>query len=452
MAEVSFTSPSVPVTHKMSVASRVAFQGNGPEERIYGLGEHRTGSVNMMPFFKDFAGSTVYSESKGADSMIPWYMSSRGYGFLWNLPSYGNLSITPTSITWCSAASRNVDFWVTTTPANVHSTSYASLLQQFVEVVGRAPVMPFYASGFIQSKNRYRSQEQLLKVAKGYKDRKLPISVIVIDFYHWVHWGDWSFDPACWPDPSAMVGQLEDMGVQLMVTFWPFQTKASKHWHQFSSNNLLATLTNGTLEPFDGSQFVYDPFNQAARNATFQAYQDGYGKFGIKTVWLDAAEPERPNKDTVGDFLFAAGTDSEVGSAWVQQHVRTFSEGLQSSGLRPEEFLLLPRHAWTGTWRHSAALWSGDIPSTFPELATQVRLHLAILHIFPLLLVRQVKVLQGVMMSGVALWTTDIGGYSGGDPADPEFQELIVRWFQFGAFCPLFRLHGARGGGPPADR
>ena len=84
MTEISFSSPSVPVTHQRSVASRVAFQGNGPHERIYGLGEHRTGTVNMMPFFKDFAGSTVYSESKGGDSMIPWYLSSRGYGFLWN--------------------------------------------------------------------------------------------------------------------------------------------------------------------------------------------------------------------------------------------------------------------------------------------------------------------------------------------------------------------------------
>ena len=433
--QLHFSPPSVPVTRKGSVASCIVFQGHGQQERIYGLGEHRTGRVNMMPFFKDFAQSTVYGASKGADSMIPWFMSSRGYGFLWNLPSYGNVSISPASATWCSSASLNVDFWITTTPAGTSTSFYPSLLHQFVSAVGHSPTMPGYATGFIQSKNRYRSQEQLLSVARGYRARHLPISVIVIDFYHWRHQGDWSFDPVCWPDPQAMVQELESLGIQVMVTFWPFQTPSSSHWQEFSSSGFLASLTNGSLAPFDwGDQYLYDPFNPAARKATFAGYQAGYGRFGMKTVWLDAAEPERPSADTVGSFLFSAGTDAEVGSAWVQQHVTTFSEGMAAQGFRPEDFLLLPRHAWTGSWRHSAALWSGDIPSTFPELEVQVR------------------VLQGVMLSGVALWTTDIGGYSGGDPDDPVFQELIVRWFQFGAFCPLFRLHGERKGGPPADQ
>merc|ERR1719220_1516990 len=205
-----------------------------------------------------------------------------------------------------------------------------------------------------------------------------------------------------------MVNRLADKGIKLMVTFWPFQTRSSDHWDEFSSMSYLAKTLNGSLTPFDGNQYVYDPFNPAARKATFDGYQAGYGRFNISTVWLDAAEPERPTEETVGQFLFSKGTDAEIGSAWVQQHTRTFAEGFAGQGLRPDEFFTLPRHAWTGSWRYAAGLWSGDIPSTFAELAIQVR------------------TLQGVMMSGVALWTTDIGGYSGGDPKDPIFQELIV--------------------------
>lgn len=113
-----------------------------------------------------------------------------------------------------------------------------------------------------------------------------------------------------------------------------------------------------------------------------------------------------------GTWKLQAGTDAEVGEAWVTQHARSFHDGFASVNISASDYFILPRHAWVGSWRYSAALWSGDIVSTFDELALQV------------------KVLQGVMMSGVALWTTDIGGYEGGNPSDPVFQELIVRWFQ----------------------
>ena len=110
----------------------------------------------------------------------------------------------------------------------------------------------------------------------------------------------------------------------------------------------------------------------------------------------------------VGNWRFAAGTDAEVGGAWVQQHTRMIADGMKTIGIEPEDYFILPRHAWAGTWSHSAALWSGDIVSTFDELKMQV------------------TTAQGTMMSGPVLWTTDIGGYHGGTPSNPEFQDLIV--------------------------
>ena len=264
-------------------------------------------------------------------------------------------------------------------------------------------------------------------------DRELPISVIVIDWQHWVHQGDWQFNPVCWPDPQGMVDELSTLGIETMVTFWPFQTTGSINWPEFSSSGYLVSNLNGTLEPYDGDQYLVDETNPEVRAAVFDKFWQGYGHLGIKTVWIDAAEPEHFGGASEGTWKMLAGTDAEVGEAWVQQHAKMLHDGFASKGIGAGDYFILPRSAWAGTWRYSAALWSGDIQSTFDELAIQI------------------KVLQGVMMSGPALWTTDIGGYWDGDSSNPVFQELIVRWFQFGAFSPLFRLHGHRAGGPPAN-
>lgn len=409
-----------------SVATAASFKSSAGE-KIYGLGEHRTGSLGRKPYEKIFVESQLYGKSHGSDASIPWYASSEGYGFVWNLPSYGSINITETSIEWTSDASLNYDIWITTTNSSTTTGSqYAELMHHYVDAVGHAARMPYYSTGFIQCKDRYRNQSQLMDVARGYVSRGLPISVIVIDWKHWVHQGDYSFNAACWPDPQAMVDELTTLGITLMVTFWPFQSKESQHWNEFQSKGFLVpriktpTAGNGALMSWDGGdQYLYDAFNPDARMAAFKAFQEGYGKYGIKTIWIDAAEPERFDEKDVGNWQFALGTDAEIGGAWIQQHTRMLAEGMKSIGIEPEDYFILPRHAWVGTWQHSAALWSGDIVSTFDELKMQV------------------TTAQGTMMSGPVLWTTDIGGYHGGTPSNPEFQDLIVRWFQFGAFCPV---------------
>jgi alpha-D-xyloside xylohydrolase len=184
---LSFGVPDVPVTRPGSVSTLVSFAGSAGE-KIYGLGEHRTGVVNQMPFAKRFADSQDYGQSHGSDVSIPFYSSSKGYGFLWNSPAYGSVAISEASISWASNASMGVDFWITTFPASFEAAQgispYAPILHQFVDAVGHASTMPFYSTGFIQCKDRYRSQEQLLAVARGYVERELPISTIVIDWHH----------------------------------------------------------------------------------------------------------------------------------------------------------------------------------------------------------------------------------------------------------------------------
>lgn len=441
---LAFAAPPASTPSAANLFSVVAtFAGHGADERVYGLGEHRSGKVNAMGSSHDFAASQDYAISRGGDVSMPWFFSSVGYGFIWNQPALGNVSISASAIEWAAAAAVGADFWITTVPAPGRLSqpasggppNYAALLAQYADAVGHAAVLPPYATGFIQCKNRYRNQSQLLAVAQGYKDRQLPIAAIVIDYFHWVNQGDWSFNPACWPDPQAMVNNLTANGIELMVTFWPFQTTGSQHWQEYKDKGYLVPATNGTLVAYDGNQYLYSPFMPEAQKATFQHFMEGYGRYGIKMVWLDAAEPEHNTRklDSSYDWQFAPNhTAAAVAQAWVRQHIETLADGFDAAGTH--DYFLLARSAWTGSWRRTAGLWSGDIESSFDELALQVR------------------VAQGVALSGVAFWTTDIGGYKDGNPDDPVFQELIVRWFGFGAFCPLFRLHGRRNGGPPADQ
>ena len=170
---------------------------------------------------------------------------------------------------------------------------------------------------------------------------------------------------------------------------------------------------------------LVDSTNPAAMAQTTEHWFEGYGKYGVRAVWMDEAEPDHAKMISGGQWRLHAGTDTEVIPAWVKYWSKGFAE--RFIDVHPDgEFFILSRNAWAGTSAHGTALWSGDIGSNWGELETAV------------------TVGQGVGMTGVPLWTTDIGGYSGGNPESASFQQMVVRWFQFGAFCPLFRLHGHR--------
>jgi alpha-D-xyloside xylohydrolase len=158
---LQFAAPNVPVTRNNSVSATVTFAGTAGE-KVYGLGEHRTGLVQQMPFSKRFADSQDYSISHGGDVSIPWYASSLGYGFVWNSPAYGTVDLSETALTWFANATLGVDMWITTTSADFDPSAgtspYAQLLSNYVDAVGHASTMPFYSTGFVQCKDRYRNQ------------------------------------------------------------------------------------------------------------------------------------------------------------------------------------------------------------------------------------------------------------------------------------------------------
>jgi alpha-D-xyloside xylohydrolase len=310
--------------------------------------------------------------------------------------------------------------------------SYAEILEHYTSVTGKAPSFPDWASGFWQCKLRYQTQDELLNVAREYKRRGLPLSVIVADFFHWTRMGDWKFDPACWPDPSAMVNELESMGVKLMVSIWPTVSPTSENYQVMTERGLLINneygvdaqhvfVDNGIHGPAYFS--YYDATNPDARRFIWDTIRKNYYAHGVKLFWLDNDEPD-VNPWHPENLRFFLGNGVEVASIYPLLHQKAFYEGLKSSG--ETEIVTLSRSAWAGSQRYGSVIWSGDIESSFESLQAQVRAGL------------------NIAMSGIPWWTTDIGGFHSGNIETDYFRELIVRWFQYGVFCPVFRLHGYR--------
>ena len=389
-----------------------------PGERLFGLGQHQHGLLDQK-------GAVVELVQRNSEVSIPFLVSSRGYGLLWNTPAVGRVELGVTGTRWVSDSARQIDYWIT-------AGAPADVLRHYADVTGHAPEFPEWAAGFWQSKLRYRSQEELLRVAREHRDRGLPLSVIVVDFFHWTHLGEWRFDPAEWPDPAAAVRELADLGVKLMVSVWPSVSPLSPLYPEMTDRGLFLASESGPPVHADwpdkgvagevGVSF-YDPFNPEARAFVWDQVKRNYYDHGVRVWWLDACEPEvKPG--TPANLLTHSGPGREVLNAYPLHNSKAFYEGMRAQG--ETGIITLNRSAWAGSQRYGAALWSGDIPATFESLAAQIRAGL------------------NVALSGIPWWTTDIGGFHGGDPDSPEYRELIVRWFQYGALCPLFRLHGYR--------
>lgn len=381
-------------------------------EKLYGMGQYQQPYLNLK-------GCTLELAHRNSQASVPFAVSSLGYGFLWNNPAIGSVVFGRNMTEWHAQSTKIMDYWITAgdTPAEI--------VEQYVKVTGTVPMMPDYAMGFWQSKLRYRTQEELLNIAREYKRRGLPIDVIVVDFFHWPHQGDWKFDKEYWPDPEAMIAELKEMGIELMVSIWPTVDRESENYEEMFSKGMLIRTNRGiraTMQ-FVNDTLFYDATNPEARSFVWNKVKKNYFDKGIKIFWLDEAEPEFHAYE-FDNYRYQLGSCLEIGNIYPVLYAKTFFDGLKSEGI--DNVINLIRCAWAGSQRYGALVWSGDIASSFESFRNQIACGL------------------NMGLAGIPWWTSDIGGFGGGNPKDPAFRELVCRWFQFGAFCPVFRLHGDR--------
>lgn len=385
---------------------------NDPKEKIFGMGQYQQR-------FMDLKGCILELAQRNSQVSVPFAVSSLGYGFLWNNPAVGKVAFGKNYTEWHAEATKQMDYWITAdeTPSQI--------LANYTGVTGRAPIMDSELLGLWQCKLRYRTQEEVLTVARKYKELGIPLDVIVIDFFHWIRQGDWGFDKEYWPDVKAMTDELHAMGTKVVVSVWPSVDKKSSHFAEMLDRGYLVRTEHGTNQTYDfnGDCLTFDATNPEARAYVWDICKKNYYDLGIDMFWLDNSEPDY-NVYDYSNYRYYLGPAIEVSNIYPQLYTRTFYENIQK--LKGEEVASLVRSAWAGSQKYATIVWSGDVPSTFESFRDQLSAGL------------------NMGLAGIPWWTTDIGGFMDGDGSKKEFVELLLRWYEFAVFSPVLRMHGDR--------
>jgi len=396
---------------------------NSPaDEGLFGLGQHQDGVINRK-------GSNRTLRNENKEITLPLLVSSKGYGVLWDNYSSSNFyggESNNTKYRYVSDAGDQVDYYF------FYGPSIDQVIAGYRTATGPAPLFPKWAYGLFQSKDKYSSSAELLAVKDGYRNNKIPLDAIVQDWDYWdpYVWGSHYMDETRYPDPAALVTQLHTANVHTMISIWPLYQTASQERKAGELDNFKALDAIKALYPTsDGkTHHFYDTFNQDARKLVYQQIYDRLiGKYGWDAIWADNTEPQAyPDPLNIDAADTALGKGAFYVNAYPLQHNRALYEGWRSVGPMSKRMFVLTRSAFSGQQRFATACWSGDIDCDFPTF------------------VKQVPAGISFSISGMPYWTTDIGGYFGHnlDWSTAANNELFTRWFQFGAFCPIFRVHG----------
>ena len=363
-------------------------------EKIYGMGQYQQPYLNLK-------GTMLELAQRNSQISVPFMVSSLGYGLLWNNPAVGRVTFAVNQTEWIARATKQMDYWIAA------GDGPKDLLVKYTAVTGRAPMFPESLMGLWQCKLRYRTQDEVLTVARQYRKEGIRIDQIVIDFFHWTLQGDWKFDRKYWPDPKAMVDELHQMGIRVIVSVWPSVDRKSENFAPMMERGLLIRTERGAAQTYDyqGDCVEIDPFNPETREYVWEVCKRNYGDFGIDAFWLDNSEPDYGVYD-FENYRYYAGPALSCSNMYPQMYSRIFWDQMSKTG---EPVVNLLRCGWAGSQKYGNVLWSGDVPSTFESLRDQL----------------QCGINMG--LSGIPWWTTDIGGFMTDDCNDPKFHQLLIR-------------------------
>lgn len=384
------------------------------QEHLFGMGQYQQPDLDLKFTKLELA-------QRNSQVTIPFYLSNLGYGFLWNNPGIGEVDFAKNVTEWHLASTDHLDYWVTA------GDNPAAIERQYAAVVGRTPMMPDQLLGLWQSKLRYRTDDEVRAVVAKYAAKKVQLSAIVIDFFHWPHQGDYRFDNRYWPDPAQLSADLRAAGIAPIVSVWPTIETKSENFDSFQELGLLVNERRGVKVAMQtqGNTHFVDMTNPQARQAVWALLKKNYVDQGYQDFWLDVAEPGYAVYD-FDNYTYFEGTDLQCGNAYPDRYLQMVAEGLNETTDGQHTPVTLVRSAWAGSQKYGALLWSGDIDASFKAFRNQVNTGL------------------NVGIAGIPWWTTDIGGFHGGNPDSPEYRELMARWFEYATFSPVLRMHGFR--------
>jgi alpha-D-xyloside xylohydrolase len=387
-----------------------------PDERLYGLGEHETGLMNER-------NTQLILSQDNTNIAIPFFVSSKGYGVLWNSGSVTNWNNRFRQVaTFQSNDADAVDYYF------IGGPSMDQVIAGYRRLSGAAPLFPRWAYGYWQSKLAYKSREELLDVAAQYRALHIPIDNIVVDAGWETVFGSRTFSDQ-YPDPASMVQSLHDEHVHVMVSIWPLFVPGSSSFDDMQSHGYFVTPGPDPTPSYLPGERLYDAFNPDARRLYWEQAKQSLYDIGVDAFWMDSTEPADFYAEEHGPMLAGAQTALGNGSKYANMFPLMTTQAIydgQRSEADNKRVFILTRSAFTGMQRNAAAAWSGDTATTFDVLR------------------RQIPAALNYSLTGLPYWTSDIGGFVGGNTTNPAYDELFVRWFEFGAFCPIFRAHGAR--------
>lgn len=381
-------------------------------EKIYGMGQYQFS-------YTDLKGSTLELAQRNSQISVPFYVSNYNYGFLWNNPAVGEVTFGNNMTQWTCRSTKQMDYWITV------ADTPKQILENYTAVTGRAPMFPEDMMGLWQCKLRYRTQDEVLEVARAYQKEGIKIDQIVIDFFHWTVQGDWKFDTQYWPDVKAMCDELHSMGIKVMVSVWPSVDRKSENFGPMVEEGLLIKTERGAMQTYDyqGDCVEIDPFNPETAEYVWNVCKKNYYDLGIDGFWLDNSEPDYGVYD-FDNYRYCEGSALTCTNMYPQKYSRIFYDKM--SKMKDDTVNLL-RCAWAGSQKYGNVVWSGDVPSTFEAFKDQLASGLS------------------MGLAGIPWWTTDIGGFMTRDVKEPEFRELLIRWYQFATYSAVLRMHGDRG-------
>lgn len=413
------------VVDRKAYHSKLEFEWSD-EEALYGLGSHEEGIMNLR-------GTHQYLYQQNMKAVVPMLVSTEGYGIL--VDSYSLMVFRDDrygSYLWTDVEDE-LDYYF------IYGPELDDIIDKYRKITGIAPMLPKWAFGYMQSKERYQTQEELLSILSEFRERQIPIDLIILDWMYWPnnHWGQKSFDPERFPDPREMLNEIHKRNAHFMISIWPNMSEGGDNHKEMMEQGYLL-----------GNQSTYDAFHEKARKLYWNQSNEGLFSKGIDAWWCDCTEPFEG--DWKGEVLpepeermliNTSESKKYLDPEYINGYSLLHSKGIyeeQRKNTSKKRVVNLTRSSYAGQHRYGTITWSGDIAASWDTLRKQIPAGL------------------NFCMTGEPYWTNDIGAFFvnsreglwfwKGDYQegckDLGYCELYVRWLQYATFLPLFRAHG----------